>query len=246
MVAEDRAAGSMNPTKTRTTNDAPYVFEGESVRYGRAALDDAGIASDPNRYAIAIEVEGFAASGPNSLQRAQLAHLVADIRRRRGALPVLGHRDQQDYKPCPGKRIPWADYGGHGARVAAPTPPDTSTGETVKSFVVPEARTLATVPAGTWLYDNSDLAASAGNVQLDPGRDLVYVGAYSTDVRIVAYEPAAGDTGSSSRAMFVRATAITTKPAPDTTTRTDADVAAARKAGYADAKQKALAAVGAI
>jgi hypothetical protein len=28
-------------------------------------------------------------------------------------MPCLGHRDFQNYKACPGKLIPWKDYGGH-------------------------------------------------------------------------------------------------------------------------------------
>ena len=245
MVAESRAAGSMNPNLTRTTDDAPYTFEGERVVYGRTALNAAGIASDPNRYAIAIEVEGYAADGPNAAQRAQLAHLIADIRRRRGALPVLGHRDQQRYKACPGKKFPWADYGGHAVKTTVTTPPDTSTGDVVKSFRVPENRTFATVPDGTWLYDNSALAASAANVRLSPGRDLVYVGVYTEGVRIVAYEPVVADANTSSVAMFVKADQVTLKaaplPIPD-----PAALADAKAAGYADAKAKAIAAVSGI
>lgn len=119
MVDESEAAGSMNPKATRTTDDPPYTFEGETVVYGRTALDRAGLTADPNRYAIAIEVEGFAASGPNDAQIVALERLVADIRQRRGGLHVLGHRDQQDYKACPGKRIPWTRFGGHGAPTEA-------------------------------------------------------------------------------------------------------------------------------
>ncbi len=129
LVDEERAAGSMNPDVTRTTDDQPFTYLGERVTYGISALKAAlgtGIA-DPNRYAIAIEVEGFATVGPNEDQRLALARLIGDIRRRRGALPVLGHRDQQAQKACPGHRIPWVDYGGHGAKPG--TTPDTVTSE---------------------------------------------------------------------------------------------------------------------
>ncbi len=235
MVAESRAAGSMNPNTTRTNDDPPFTFEGESVRYGATALHAAGIASDPNRYAIAIEVEGFALLGPNPAQRASLRALVNDIRRRRGPLPVLGHRDQQGYKACPGHRFPWADYGGHAVKrayVAAPTPPP-SAGDTVKSFSVPEVRTLAKIANLAWLYGDSSLSADPGNVQLSPSRELVLVGTFSAAVSIVAYEPAAGDTGATSRAMFVRAADVTaTRPvsaaAPvDTSPFNQADIDAA-------------------
>lgn len=246
MVAESRAAGSMNPRRTRTDDDRPFIFAGERIVYGRSALNSAGIASDPNRYAIAIEVEGFAADGPNAVQRTQLARLIADIRRRRGALPVVAHRDQQSYKACPGKKIPWADYGGHAVKTAAvPEIPDTSTGDAVKSFATPEQRTMAKVKNLAWLYVDSSLAANASNVQLSPGRELVYVGVFSADVRIVAYEGTTPDTNASSTAMFVRTTDIEgyrVVPAGFTQAQLDA----ARKAGYADAKAKAGAAVAAI
>lgn len=116
MVQEDRAAGSIDPTKVRTTDDAPFTFEGEVVIYGVTA-NKAGLGEhwrNPNAAVIAIEVEGFARYGPNAAQRPALKALVADIRTRHPGIPALGHRDWQAYKACPGKRIPWADYGGHG------------------------------------------------------------------------------------------------------------------------------------
>lgn len=114
-VHEERAAGSMNARLTRGTNDPVYSFLGERIIYGRTALNRClgAFATNPNAVVIAIEVEGFENAGPNTAQRAALAKLVADIRRRRGPKPCIGHRDQQSYKDCPGKRIPWIDYGGH-------------------------------------------------------------------------------------------------------------------------------------
>jgi hypothetical protein len=117
MVPEELAAGSMNPRLTRSTDDPPYTFDDETVTYGATALEAARMHVDPNRYAIAIEVEGFAAHGPNAAQVEALAALIADIRRRSATeLHVLGHRDQQLYKPCPGHRMPWSTIAGrHGA-----------------------------------------------------------------------------------------------------------------------------------
>lgn len=271
MVPESLAAGSLNPGITRTTDDAPYTFEGESVRYGatalRAALGAAGVA-DPNRCVVAIEVEGFArslsvwqrlrfpranpAGGPNAVQRASLKALVNDIRRRRGALPVIGHRDQQDQKACPGHAFPWADFGGHGVKrgyVATPTPPTPSTGDTVKSFLVPEVRTLAKIKDLAWLYVDSSLAADPANIQLSPSRELVLVGMFSAAVSIVAYEPAASDADTTSRAMFVRTTEIvSTRPAPVPVTDCTAAVKAAvdpLNAALATAKADTQAAVAA-
>ena len=251
MVPEALAAGSMNPKITRRDNDPPYTFEGESVRYGRTALDASGIASDPNRYAIAIETEGFAKDGPNSAQRTALAALVNDIRRRRGVLPVLGHRDQQNQKACPGHLFPWADFGGHAVKrgyVAPVTPP--STGDAVKSFLVPEQRTLAMIKSGAWLYVDSSLAADPANISVSPSRELVLVGVFSATVSIVAYETAAGDVDVTSRAMFIHTADITaTRIAPppaDASPFTQADLDKATAAGYAAAKAKALTALGGI
>ena len=227
MVAESRAAGSLNPKLTRTDDDPPFTFEGEQVTYGRTALRKAlgadGV-SDPNRFVIAIETEGFAkkltasqvanfpkanpAGGPNDAQRAALAALVNDIRRRHGAMPVVGHRDQQSYKACPGHRFPWQEFGGHAVKrgyVEPTTPP--STEETVNSYAVPKVPSIGTVAKGTWLYVTSALEANANNIQVDPGRDLPYLGQPSSTTRIVEYVDAAGV--HSGKAMFVKAPELT-------------------------------------
>jgi hypothetical protein len=249
MVLESRAAGSLNANLRRTNNDSPFTFLGESITYGYTAAKAClgTYWSNPNAAVIAIEVEGFAKDGPNAKQRVALKALVADIRSRHAKLPCLGHRDFQNYKACPGKLIPWVDYGGHAKAVASPTAP--STEDTVKTFIVPEQRTLAKVKTGTWLYDNSGLDASAGNIQISPGRELVYVGQFSTtpDIRIIAYEPAAGDTGGSSRAYFVAAVGVESyrvaPPPADTSPYTkeqyDAAVLAAKREGYDFAKNGA-------
>lgn len=118
MVRESMAAGSINPLKVRRDDDQAFTYLGEAVRYGvtanKAALGEHW--NNPNAAVIAIEVEGFARIGPNSAQRGSLRTLVMDIRRRHPGLPTLGHRDFQNYKACPGKLIPWVDYGGHGVQ----------------------------------------------------------------------------------------------------------------------------------
>lgn len=125
MVREDRAAGSINPKSVRNTDDAPFTFMGEVIRYGVTANKAAlGVHwQNPNAAVIAIEVEGFAADGPNAAQRQALSSLVLDIRSRHPSLPALGHRDWQSYKACPGRKIPWFDYGGHGSATPAPEEP---------------------------------------------------------------------------------------------------------------------------
>jgi hypothetical protein len=217
MVPEAMAAGSMNPKLTRSTNDAAFVYLGSACRYGISALKAVlgAYYADPNAVVIAIEVEGFAAVGPNAHQRAALARLVKDIRRRRGALGTLGHRDQQAYKACPGKKIPWVDYGGHAVKTTATTGSTTPTtgGATVaiKGSNVPEVPTRLTLrddPTRTgrsrWLYVWSDHRADPGNRQLEPQRPLLLTRFVDADTYAVAYEPAAGDANDTSVEMFVK------------------------------------------
>ena len=121
LVPESKAAGSMNPRATRTTDDKPFTQAGVSIQYGRTALNAVLGGYAPtyvNRAVIAIEIEGFAADGPNTAQTVTLVSLIKDIRQRRGPVGLLGHRDQQDYKACPGKLIPWNLLGGHGPATA--------------------------------------------------------------------------------------------------------------------------------
>ena len=132
MVSEKDSAWGINPSLLRTTNDPAFSFLGQTIVFGVTAAK-AALGSywyDPNAAGITIEVEGYASSGPNAAQRTALKALVADIRRRWPGLHVLGHRDFQTYKACPGKKIAWVDFGRHGAPVSSPTPtplPDTST-----------------------------------------------------------------------------------------------------------------------
>jgi len=242
MVLEARAAGSMDPKITRTNDDSPYTFLGETIRYAITALKAAlGVAyADPNRYTIAIEVEGFAATGPNAKQRASLARLVADIRRRRGALSVDGHRDQQNQKACPGHRIAWADFGGHAVRRSSvPAPLVTpATEETMQGFPVPEVRTLVTLKAdparpgnSAWIYSTSACLRDGKETSLAPIRPLVLVGFASADVYIVAYEPSTPDANTTSIAMFARVLDIAkTAPAPAPVDTTPYDAAAVKAA----------------
>jgi hypothetical protein len=216
MVRESWWAGSLNPRLIRLTNDKPYVYLGETITYGRAAqlkVLGSAHASDPNRYVIAIEVEGFAATGPNAKQRTALHALVSDIRRRRGKLGTLGHRDWQSYKPCPGHRIPWIDYGGH-AIIAVTTPPPPPTGGPTVAITgssVPEVPTrlfLRDDPAkagrSRWLYVWSDHRTDPGNKQLEPQRPLLLTRFIDGDTYAVAYEPSVVDANTTSLEMFVK------------------------------------------
>jgi hypothetical protein len=121
-------------------------------------------ASNPNAYIFAVEVEGFASSGPNPSQVAGLKALIADLRARHPSIRgLLGHRDFMAYKACPGGLIPWAELGGHGLSSASPEPP---------SGDITMATMVVTVPGGTWLYTFSDFRAHEGNVQVSPGRPM--------------------------------------------------------------------------
>lgn len=109
MVPESDATGSINPNDLRTTND-PDGFYG--VKAAKAIMGDWW--RDPNSAAITCEIEGFAKTGPNAAQHGSLKKLIADVRSRFPGIGLLGHRDFQDYKPCPGKLVHWDDLGGHG------------------------------------------------------------------------------------------------------------------------------------
>ncbi len=124
MLDEDEIAGTINPSLIRgllrriRPDDPPFVgYNGERITYGATAAKAVLGAGwrDPNRYCIAIEIEGFAAAGPNLAQRKALVLLVRDLRKRIPTLAgTVAHRDFQAYKACPGKLIPWANLGGHG------------------------------------------------------------------------------------------------------------------------------------
>ncbi len=99
--------------------------------YGPPGGDDCGVFSldvarellgsgilDPNAYLFSVEMEGFAATGPNTAQVAGLRALIADLSRRHPTIRgLLGHRDFMDYKACPGCHV--FDRFGHGAFISA-------------------------------------------------------------------------------------------------------------------------------
>jgi hypothetical protein len=151
---------------------------------------------------------------------------------------------------------PWADdpTGFPQARyLAALAPaPAPAPEETVNSYPVPKVPSIATVPAGTWLYATSALQPSPDNIVIGPtGRDMPYLGQPTSTYRIVEYVDAAGV--HSGRAMFAKAPDLTNiRPAPDPTpfsqAQVDTKVDAAEKlaaAAVKDAADRAAATYGA-
>jgi hypothetical protein len=108
MLREDHAGGHIDPTKIRVT-DGPAPYGATAARAVLGAWH-----RDPNSATIAVEVEGYALAGPSPVQVTALDALVDDVRGRYPSIGLLGHRDFQSYKRCPGARIPWALLGGHG------------------------------------------------------------------------------------------------------------------------------------
>jgi hypothetical protein len=136
---------------------------------------------------------------------------------------------------------PWADdpTGFPQARylaALAPAPPARE--ETVNSYPVPKVPSVATVPAGTWLYATSALEPSPDNIEVDPGRDMPYLGQPASTVRIVEYVDAKGV--HQGRSMFAKASEVTTiRPAPDPTPFSQAQLDAAEKNAAAAVKAAA-------
>ena len=101
----------------RSTDDPPGSPLGYGATNRRAVLGDwADIATTlgPNHATLGVEIEGFAASGPNDAQRIAAVALAAEMQ---AAFPTirghLGHRDF-NIKGCPGGVFPFLSLGGHG------------------------------------------------------------------------------------------------------------------------------------
>jgi hypothetical protein len=111
----------------------------------------------------------------------------------------------------------------------------------VNSYPVPKVPSVATVPAGTWLYASSALEPSPDNIQVDPGRDMPYLGQPASTDRVVEYVDAKGvHTG---RAMFAKACEVTAiRPATDSMPFSQAQLDAAAKPAAAAVKAAGVAA----
>lgn len=121
MLREDHMHTSIRTSAIRmdTESDGFYGRKAALAVLGRWA--DITTTLGPNHATIAAEVEGFAASGPNTAQHGSLRTLVNDVRSRFPDIGLLGHRDL-NVKTCPGRLIDWASLGGHGPKDSTEPP----------------------------------------------------------------------------------------------------------------------------
>jgi hypothetical protein len=164
MLDIDHASGSLNPQDR--SSDKAY--------YGHQHLVDVlgQWWTDPNSAVISVEIEMYAAKGPNDAQVASLIDWGKDMRQRfpsiRGA---LGHADQTDTKGCPGStpaiKAAFAGIGGHGLFTD-------SSGDDVKFIQASDLgqTKLLRLPLGTPLYgfDGTEV------LKTPTARDWDYVG----------------------------------------------------------------------
>ena len=131
----------------RHTNDADGFYGQAAAVAVMGKWADVHTSLGPNHASIGVEIEGFAADGPNAKQRPAMAALFADLRTRYPFIRSLGHRDF-NLKACPGRKIPWDAVGGHGTTPA--TPETTMPG--LDTYLKPDGPLLAGIahiPAGT-------------------------------------------------------------------------------------------------
>jgi hypothetical protein len=170
MLKLDHAAGSINPRDIRTTDD-PDGFYGATA--AAAVMRD--YHQNPNAASWSVEIEGFAKDGPNAAQGDALVALVLDLDGR-ASIGLLGHRDFADYKPCPGKLIPWAHLGGHGINGDAPGTGGDMRFVNANGATVSTTRRLSVSAGSAWSY----LDGSAGG-KMPATTTLPWVGKGDSD-----------------------------------------------------------------
>ncbi len=101
---------------------------------------------------------------------------------------------------------------------------------TVDQFITYRTPKVATVPAGTWLYDNEACAAATGNIQVDPGRDMPVAGRTLAGVHILGYVDVT-PTEQELKTYWAKPGTVTLKDASPAAADCADEVAAATKAG---------------
>ena len=193
-------------------------------------------------YWLEFECVGYGSTYPiTTAQKQFCAEQIAAMAKVTG-LPVNrtsvhGHSDLNSVNrascPCPkaGREAFLADVIARANAILHP-PPTGPEEDDVPQFDAPRIPTLVVVPTGTWLYVTADATPDAGNVQIDPGRDMPLVGTLGDGTLIVAYVPTSG-APSTLRTYFAKP-GLGVKPyqAADPTpfTQSDVDAAAARAA----------------
>lgn len=165
MLGLNAASGSLNPADRST--DKAYYGHSHLV----SVLGDWW--TNPNEAVISIEIEGFAATGPNGRQTDALVAWAADMVRLyptiRGA---LGHADQTNTKGCPGTSAPmravFAAIGGHGLWT-----PEDDMAQTTVTPILPTSTGHVTSAGPVDLYTADGSAHKAGITLADFPCDAV-------------------------------------------------------------------------
>ena len=99
-------------------------------------------------------------------------------------------------------------------------------GGTVDQFITFAKPKVATVPTGTWIYDNEACAAAPGNIQVSPGRTMPVAGKNAAGTVILGYIDTT-PTETEVKTYFAKAGSVTIKDVPVGVTDCTAAVAAA-------------------
>lgn len=237
MVDELQVSGSLNPTALRH-DDGPY--------FGREHLDHVlgkSNADNPNRYVISIEMAGRAVDGPNRQQVDSIVRLFHDCRKRYPKIKPLGHRDQQDVKPCPGStpaiRRMFSRMGGHGKDYTVFKQREPA----LVSTVGYRPNQFATIKAGASLWPATTIAGKPLAFAAEPLERPTFGASPDKAWRLVAADSPRDADDAFERTAWVRTADVVSlriiKPVPPAT---DAIVKAARQ-GFRD---QALAEIGGI